>query len=111
MEQRKDPPLARVGRSITDFTERYFPDAFIFALAAVIFTFLLGLAIGEAPAKLVTAFGGGFWSLANFTIQMSIIIIGGFVVATAPPCAAVIEKLATIPKTPRGAVAFVSVFS
>ena len=104
-------PLARLGTRIADWSERYFPDAFVFALAAVAFVFVFGLTLGEAPGKLVAAFGEGFWVLVPFTMQMALIIIGGFVVATSRPAHRVIDALARIPKTPRGAVAFVALFS
>ncbi len=108
---REDVPLARLGSRIADLSERYFPDAFVFALAAVLVVFAFGLALGERPAALVTAFGEGFWVLVPFTMQMALIIITGFVVATSGPCNRIIERLATIPKSGRGAVAFVALFS
>ncbi|MGB7911025.1 MAG: TIGR00366 family protein [Desulfobaccales bacterium] len=104
-------PLARVGEALADFCERYFPDAFVFALCAVIIVFLGGLVLGEKPLKLVQVFGEGFWVLIPFTMQMALIIIGGFVVASSPPVARLIEWLAGVPKTPRGAVAFVALLA
>jgi short-chain fatty acids transporter len=104
-------PLARAGAFIADACERYFPDAFVFALAAVVVTFAAGLLVGERPARLVAEFGGGFWLLVPFTMQMVLIIIGGFVVASSPPLARLIRRLAGIPSTPRGAVAFVAFFA
>jgi short-chain fatty acids transporter len=103
--------LARAGSRIADACERFFPDAFVFALAAIVLVFVAGLAIGVAPVKLVNEFGGGFWSLVNFTMQMAMVIIGGFVVASSPPVARLTTRLAAIPKTPRGAVAFVAAFA
>ena len=108
---RDDIPLARLGSRIADLSERYFPDAYVFALAAVVVVALFGLALVESPARVVTAFGEGFWQLVPFTMQMALIIIGGFVVATSPPAHRVIERLASVPKTPRGAIAFVALFS
>src|SRR5687768_9132475 len=107
----KEQPLARAGMFIADFCDRYFPDAFVFALVAVLVVFLVGLGLGESPATLVNAFGDGFWVLVPFTMQMALIIIGGFVVASSRPCSRLIESLASIPKTARGAVAFVALFS
>jgi short-chain fatty acids transporter len=107
----RDMPLARLGSRIADLTDRYFPDAFVFALAAVIVVFLFGMSLGEKPMTLVNAFGEGFWVLVPFTMQMALIIIGGFVVASSRPCARIIEALARYPKTPRGAIAFVALFS
>jgi short-chain fatty acids transporter len=102
--------LARLGAVLTDLCERYFPDAFVFALAGVVLVFAAGLALGDSPGRLVSAFGGGFWVLVPFTMQMALVIVGGFVVATSPPLARLIRALASIPRTPRAAVAFVAFF-
>ena len=96
---------------IADICERWFPDAFVFALAAIVIVFCGGLAIGVPAPKLAAEFGSGFWSLVNFTMQMAIIIVGGFVVASSPPVARVTARLAAIPRTSRGAVAFVATFA
>jgi short-chain fatty acids transporter len=103
--------LARLGARLADFSERFFPDAFVFALAAIIVVFLGGLGTGVPAVKLATEFGNGFWSLVNFTMQMAIVIIGGFVVASSPPVARLTRWLASIPKSARGAVAFVAAFA
>lgn len=103
--------LARAGVRIADACERWFPDAFVFALAAIIVVFIGGMTLGVAPHTLAVEFGTGFWSLVNFTMQMAIIIVGGFVVASSPPVARLTSWLAGIPKTPRGAIAFVATFS
>ena len=98
-------PLARAGAAVADLCERYFPDALVFALAAVLLVLAAGLALGETPVKLVGEFGRGFWGLVPFTMQMALVIIGGFVVASSPPLARLIRRLARVPKTARGAVA------
>jgi short-chain fatty acids transporter len=111
MVTRGDPPLARAGAAITAFCERLFPDAFVVALLAVLFAFGLGLGLGERPGVLVRAFGDSFWSLIPFTMQMALVIIGGFVVASAPRVERLIAWLAAVPRTPRGAVAFTALFA
>jgi short-chain fatty acids transporter len=103
--------LARAGAKLADTCERWFPDAFVFALAAIVLVFAGGMSVGVPATKLVAEFGGGFWSLVNFTMQMALVIIGGFVVASSPPLARLTEKLAAIPKSGRGAVAFVAAFA
>jgi short-chain fatty acids transporter len=103
--------LAKLGARLADFSERFFPDAFVFALAAIVIVFLGGLATGVPAVKLTTEFGNGFWSLVNFTMQMAMVIVGGFVVASSPPVARLTRRLAAIPKTARGAVAFVAAFA
>src|SRR5436190_1446610 len=103
--------LAKLGARLADFSERFFPDAFVFALAAIVIVFLGGLATGVPAVKLTTEFGNGFWSLVTFTMQMAIVIVGGFVVASSPPVARLTRRLASIPKSARGAVAFVAAFA
>jgi short-chain fatty acids transporter len=107
----RQPLLARIGARLADACERFFPDAFVFALGAIVLVFAGGLFLGVAPVKLATEFGNGFWSLVNFTMQMALVIIGGFVVASSPPVARLTARLASIPKSPRGAVAFVAAFA
>ena len=96
---------------LADWSQKWFPDAFVFALVGLIIVFIAGLIAGVSVHDLVKYFGDGFWGLIPFTMQMAMIIIGGFVVATSPPVHRLIRKLATIPRTPRGAVAFVVFFS
>src|ERR1044072_1544223 len=103
--------LARIGMRSADFCERWFPDSFVFALAASVLVFIGGLSIGVSAPTLAMEFGNGFWSLVNFTMQMAIVIVGGFVSWSSPPVAPLTRRLASIPKTPRGAVAFVAAFA
>jgi short-chain fatty acids transporter len=103
--------FARLGMALADWSQRWFPDAFVFALAGLIVVFVAGALVGIAMRDLVKYFGDGFWSLIPFTMQMAIIIIGGYVVATSPPVHRLIRWLASVPRTPRTAVAFVAFFS
>jgi short-chain fatty acids transporter len=103
--------LARFGMRLADWSERWFPDAFVFALLAVIIVFVAALFAGSPARELVREFGDGFWNLIPFTMQMAIIIVGGYVVATSPPVSGLIRWLATVPKSPRAAIAFVAFFA
>jgi short-chain fatty acids transporter len=103
--------FARTGMALADWCQRWFPDAFIFALAAIVVVFAGGMLLGTPAAELVRDFGEGFWGLIPFTMQMAMIIIGAYVVASSRPVHRLIERLSRIPRTPRGAVAFVAFFS
>jgi short-chain fatty acids transporter len=103
--------FVRVGMAMADWSQRWFPDAFVFALLGVAIVFLAGLLIGTPAGNLVQFFGDGFWSLIPFTMQMALIIIGGYVVASSPPVYAMIVRVARVPRTPRGAVVLVALFS
>ncbi len=113
MPQDKAPgsTLARVGLQLSDWFERWFPDAFALALCAVAIVFLATVASGSSPAQAAQWFGAGFWDLVAFTMQMSMIIVTGYAVATAPPVYAVIRRIAAVPTTGPGAAAYVGLFS
>ncbi len=103
--------LMRIGMALSDWAERWFPDALVFAMVAIVVVFVAGLSVGSSASDLVTDFGDGFWELVPFTMQMAMIVIGGYVVASSPPVARIMRWLASIPRTPRGAVAFVAFVS
>ena len=108
----KEVMMEKVGLWLAAWSEtEWFPDALVFALIGIVIVFCFGLSIGESPGKLAIEGGNTFWVLIPFTMQMAMIIIGGFVVASSPPVYRLIQMLASVPKTGRGAVAFVAVFS
>jgi short-chain fatty acids transporter len=105
-------PVARTALALTNWTERWIPDAFIFALAATIL--VIAAALAATPATLldtVDAWGRGFWDLIPFTLQMALVIITGHVLASSPPMGRLIRAIAGWPSTPRGAVALVAFFA
>jgi short-chain fatty acids transporter len=96
---------------LSDWFERWFPDAFALALTAVVIIFAASVATGNSVPQTAQWFGAGFWDLVAFTMQMSMIIITGYAVATAPPVYAIVKKIAEIPRNGRSAAAFVGLFS
>jgi short subunit fatty acids transporter len=103
--------LAAIGLRLSDWFEHWFPDAFALALVAVGVVFAASVAAGNSVLDTAHRFGSGFWDLITFTIQMSMIVVTGYAVATAPPVYAVIRRLAMFPSTGPGATAFVALFS
>ena len=75
--------VARAAIRLTAWTEKWVPDAFIFALLATIIVFAAALIWTPSTfTQVVDAWGNGFWDLIPFTLQMSLIIITGHVLAT-----------------------------
>jgi short-chain fatty acids transporter len=103
--------LQRVAQRCCGWSERWFPDAFAFAIMAVALVACGAVLIGAPPQTVAENFGSGFWSLIPFTMQMTFIIIGGYVVADSPPVDRLVHRLAAVPKSPRGAVAWVALFA
>ena len=103
--------LARLGLRFTDWAERWFPDAYVFVCLAVAVVAAAAMLNGATPMAVAKSFGDGFWSLITFTMQMAIVAIGGYVVASSPPAAKLIDWLAALPRRGAGAVAFVAAIS
>lgn len=103
--------LARLAQWLAGWTQKWFPDAYIFALAGVVLVAVAALAIGASPKAIVDSFGNGFWDLTAFTLQMAMVVLTGYVVATSPPVARMIDRLAHIPSNARTAVSFVAVLA
>jgi short-chain fatty acids transporter len=109
--QNEEGFLSRMGIRLADWSEKWFPDAYVFAAMAVVVTVIAALFLGRSVPEIATDFGAKFWDLIPFTMQMAFIIITGFVVATSKPVHKLIELVASIPKSPKGAVAFVAFFA
>ncbi len=104
--------VARVALALTAWTERWVPDAFVFALLATLVVVGAGVAATPSTAgEVVEAWGRGFWDLIPFTLQMALVIITGHVLATSAPMRRLIRAVAGWPATPKGAVALVTAFA
>ena len=116
MTQEKSPRtreqgLVRFGLGLASWSERWFPDPLVFALLGIVVVFIAGLVLRQSPSELAIQGGKNFWTLVQFTMQMVMIIIGGYVLASTPMVYSLIRALAGIPKTPRAAIALVALFS
>ncbi len=77
--------MARFSQKMVLFAERWFPDAYVFVLLAVVLVAGAALAHGSSALAISQAFGDGFWNLIPFTMQMALVAIGGYVVAMSLP--------------------------
>ena len=100
--------MQRLGASLADWSEKWFPDAYVFAGIAVAIVCAAALVTGRSPTQISVDFGTSFWSLIPFTMQMAFVVIGGYIVAVSAPVRRVIDVLARFPKSPKVAVAYVA---
>lgn len=101
----------RFALRISDWSEKWFPDSYIFALLGVIIVSVAALGIGAPIHDVATSFGNGFWSLIPFTLQMTMLIIVGYVVSVSKPVKFLIQKMARIPSSGRSAIVLVATVS
>ncbi|XXY17649.1 TIGR00366 family protein [Sorangium sp. So ce216] len=104
--------LVRIADALGRFSARYVPSAFSIAVLLTLLAFALGLTwAGAAPMDVVKGWGGGFWELLSFSMQMALVMFSGYLLALTAPVHAALEKVAALATTPRRAVmlmAFVS---
>jgi short-chain fatty acids transporter len=82
------------------------PDPFIFAVILTFVTGILGIILGgKTPAQMVIYWGDGFWNLLSFAMQMTIVLVTGYVLAKAPLIQRILNWLAGLVHTPARAVA------
>ncbi len=103
--------MERLGQGFADWCERWFPDPITIALGGVLLIFLAGICVGARASDLARSAGDSFWALGPFTVQMAMTIIGGYAVASASPVSKLIDRMARIPRTGKGAIAYIAFFS
>ncbi|MBO5805149.1 MAG: short-chain fatty acid transporter [Bacteroidales bacterium] len=92
--------------------QRYLPEPFIFAIILTLVAFCVAIPIcDQSVVEAVENWGDGVWSLLAFSMQMALVLVCGSTLAAAPAVKKVVSKLASAPKTPAGAIAFVSAIS
>lgn len=101
-------PLARLALRFAAWSERWFPDPFVFVAIAVVVVAIAAMLNGAPAWSVAKSFGDGFWSLITFTMQQVMVVVSGFVIATSPPAARLIERIAALPRSGRGAIAFIA---
>ena len=84
--------MRRIGEFLSEFSRKYTPDSFVFALLLTLLVYGLGLILTDhGPFQLIRDWYGGFWNLLAFAMQMVLILVTGYALASAP----VIERLMT----------------
>ncbi len=92
--------------------QRYLPDPFLFVILLTFVVFGIGLIFTESsPVQMVQFFGEGFWSLLAFSMQMVLVLVTGYVLASSPLFKKGLSYLADRAKTPGQAIIYVTLVS
>ena len=104
--------LRILSRPATRLMERWLPDAFIFVIVLTLVAAAAAmLTQGTDPVALVRMWGDGFWELMSFSMQMLLVLVTGFILASSPPVRRVLARLASLARSRGGAIVLVSVVS
>lgn len=92
--------------------ERWLPDPFIFVLLLTLVVFVAGMGIeAQSPIAMIQHWGDGFWALLAFSMQMILILVTGWVLATTPFFKRILGALAQLARTPGQAIVLVTLVS
>ena len=104
--------LNRASKPFVKLVERYLPDPYIFVLLLSLVTFVLAVVIqNQTPLTTIQQWGDGFWGLLTFSMQMLLVLVTGFMLACTPLVKALLERLASVAKSPGSAIVLVTFVS
>ncbi|MFV0385122.1 short-chain fatty acid transporter [Paracoccus sp. (in: a-proteobacteria)] len=104
--------LKILSRPATRLMERWLPDAFIFVLVLTLVAAIAAVTTqGTSPVALIRMWGDGFWALLQFSMQMLLVLVTGFILASSPPIKRVLRMLAGAASSPASAIVLVSLVS
>lgn len=104
--------LRALSRPAVVLMDRYLPDAFIFVLLLTIIAAASAMLFeGAGPMAVVQMWGDGFWGLLSFSMQMLLILVTGYILASSPPVRKFLALLAGLANSPGSAIVLVSVVS
>ncbi len=101
-----------ITRFSNSLMEKYLPDPFLFVIILTVVIFVLGLGLTDSsPVQMVAYWGEGFCALLAFSMQMVLVLVTGFVLASSPIFKKGLGKLASLAKSPSSAIISVTLVS
>lgn len=104
--------LAAASKPLVRLFDRYLPDPYVFVLILTLVVFAAAIGFqGQSPLAVATMWGEGFWALLEFSMQMVVVLVGGHMLASAPPVKRLLVALAGLARSPGSAILVVSYVS
>nr|WP_300310180.1 short-chain fatty acid transporter [Halomonas sp.] len=104
--------LRALSRPAVKLVERYLPDPYIFVLLLTLIAAVAAIAIQhKSPLAVIDYWGNGFWSLLQFSMQMLLVLVTGYMLASSPPVKRLLDHLASYAKNAGAAVVLVTLVS
>ena len=98
-------PLEAAVQFFSNLMDRYLPDPFVIAIFLTVTTMALAVIVrGTNPLKVVDYWGAGLWDLLAFSMQMTLVLLSGYVLAKTPPVDRFLDSLASKIYSPRVAI-------
>lgn len=98
-----------ITRLSVRMVERYLPDPYIFVLILTLIAALAAVVVEQqTPMEVINMWGDGFWGLLAFTMQMLLVLVAGYMLASSPVIRRLLAAIASVAKTPSGAIILVT---
>ncbi|WP_085522736.1 short-chain fatty acid transporter [Tuberibacillus sp. Marseille-P3662] len=103
--------MKRATNLFTNLVNKYLPDPFVIAIGLTIVSIILAMTVQGAGFIETTAYwGDGFWDLLSFTMQMTVILLTGYVLAKTPAVDKTIDKSISKIRKPSTAIVTATLF-
>ncbi|MCK0107608.1 short-chain fatty acid transporter [Marinobacter sp. S0848L] len=101
--------LERASKPMVSLVEKYLPDPYLFVIILTLLTFISAIAFeGHGPMAVVEMWGNSFWNLLTFSMQMLLVLVTGFMMASTPLVRGILNRIASLAKTPGQAIVLVT---
>lgn len=101
-----------ISRPLVRLVDRWLPDPYIFVVILTIAIMAAAVGVeGHSPMAVVQMWGAGFWELLSFAMQMLLVLVTGYMMASTPLVRRVLERLADLAGSPGSAILLVSFVS
>lgn len=94
----------RITMASVRLVERWLPDPYVLVLILTLITFVAGMLIGNTPMQMIDHWGTGFWGLLQFSMQMVLILVTGWVLASTVFFRRILEAVSRLTRTPGQAI-------
>lgn len=103
--KKKRGPLQATAQFFTNLMDKYLPDPLVIAILLTVFTMGLALVFqGSSPVDVVDYWGEGFWGLLEFTMQMTMVLLAGYILAKTPPVDRFLDMVTSKINSPKAAI-------
>ena len=110
-EKNKGTFLWQLSKKFQFAADKIIPDSFVFCLILTFIAFILGIIFTEtSPLKMLMCWYDGLWTQMTFAFQMAFMVVTCAVAAKSKQVKKFLKIIASIPKTPTGAMILLMLF-
>lgn len=97
--------LQMLTNASVQLVNRYLPSPFVFSIVLTLIAFIAGLLLtGQDVLSMAGHWGNGLWSLHSFAMQMALILVTGYALASAPFIQRLLDNIASQIHSPAMAI-------